>query len=200
MGRRSLVSLVLVAILLAGCGNERSAARKLDARPTDATNSLDYPAVGLSLELPEGFTVERAKRPGVFRAASGSAALSAFAYNRREELPGNQRELEEALERLEKAAKERSSSFELSESRTLEVSGARAIELLGRQTISKSVLRTRSLHIFKGEAEYVIELLAPPEDFDRLDERVSELIRSSLEITGDVPPARGASEEGNAPL
>ncbi len=150
---------------------------------------LDYPAVGLSLELPRNFTVGGSAPPGVFRATFGAAVVSAFAYRRREELPGNEKELDEALERLERAAKARSSSFDLSGSTTLEVDGARAIALLGEQTISQSRLRTRSLHVFEGKAEYVIELLAPPREFERLDERVFELIRSSLEITGQVPPA-----------
>jgi hypothetical protein len=198
VSRRPLLLLLLLALAPAGCGNERSAARELTAGPAAATQRLDYPEVGLSLELPENFTVQEAKRPGVFRAAFGSATVSAFAYRRREELPRSQEELEAALERLEKAAKERASSFELSESRTREVGGARAIELLGRQTISQSPLRTRSLHIFKGRAEYVIELLAPPRQFDRLDKRVSGLIRSSLEITGEVSPL-GESQRGAAP-
>ncbi len=200
MSRRALVLVLLLAVAPAGCGNERSAARQLTAKPAAATQRLEYPKVGLSLELPQNFRIQEAGRPGVFRALFGSATVSAFAYRRREELPGSQEDLEKALERLEKAAKERSPSFELSRSRTRRVGGARAIELLGRQTISRSRLRTRSLHIFKGRAEYVIELLAPPRQFDRLDERVSGLIRSSLEVTGRVSPAGGVAKGGGAPL
>ena len=181
---------MLVFLAPAGCGNERSPAPELSAEPAaEETQALDYPAVGLRLELPRNFTVQETERPGVFRATFGPASVSAYAYRRREEVPGNEKELQNAAERLEKATQERSSSFELSRSHTLEVDGARAIELIGRQTISQSRLRTRSLHIFKGKAEYVIELLAPPDEFERLDESVTELIRSSLEITGKVPPA-----------
>ena len=187
--RRSLFFLLaLLAVASAGCGSERSPAPVLSAEPAEETKKLDYPAVGLSLELPRNFTVGKARRPGVFRATFGAAVVSAFAYRRREELPGSQEALDKALERLEKATKERASSFELRGSRTLEAGGARAIELLGRQTISQSPLRTRSLHIFKGEGEYVIELLAPPREFEGLDKRLSELIRNSLEITGNVAP------------
>jgi hypothetical protein len=179
---------VLLAVAPLGCGNERSPALGLSAEPAEETKRLEFPAVGLTLELPRDFTVAKATRPEVFRATFGTAVVSAFAYRRREELPGSQKALEKALERLEEATKERASSFELRGSRTLEAGGARAIELLGRQTISQSPLRTRSLHIFKGEAEYVIELLAPPREFDALDKRVSELIRNSVEITGNVAP------------
>ena len=187
MSRRPLLLLALLALVPAGCGNERTPAPAIGAEPSEETQTLDYPAVGLSVELPRDFTVEKAKRPGVFRATFGSAAVSAFAYRRREELPGNEKELKKALKRLEKATKERSSTFELTGSRTLEVDGSRAIELVGRQTISQSRLSTRSLHVFEGKAEYVIELLAPERQFDRLDKPLFDLIRSSLEITGKVP-------------
>lgn len=190
-GRRLVTGiLALLATLAAGCGNERSQVSELAAvSPSAQTITFDYPAAGLSLDLPRNFRVEKAKRPGVFRATFGGSVLAAYAYRRREELPGSQRELEIALKRLRKAAQERSPSLRIAQSRTLEVNGARAVELLGSQTISRARLRTRSLHIFKGRAEYVIELLAPPRDFEKLDARVSEAIDDSLEVTGKVAPA-----------
>jgi hypothetical protein len=144
----------------------------------------------MSLALPRNLNVKDVARPGVFRAALGSqAVVSAFAYRRREQLPDTERELERALERLERAAKKRSPSFRLSRSRTTEVAGALAVELLGDQTLSQGRLRTRSLHVYKGKAEYVIELLAAPEDFERLDRSLFGLIRRSLAVTGEVEPA-----------
>ena len=200
MRRGALILLVPLALGLAGCGNERRPAPELSAEPAKQTVALDYPGVGLRLELPRNFMVQEARPPGVFRAAFGPAAVSVFAYRRREELPSNEKELKEALVRLEKATGERSPSFELSGSRTLELDGALAIELLGRQTISQSRLRTRSLHIFKGKAEYVIELLAPGPEFDKLDKRVFGLVRDSLEITGEIPPAGGLQRGAVAPF
>ena len=38
------------------------------------------------------------------------------------------------------------------------MNGARAVELVGDQRLSKGRLRTRSLHVYKGKAEYVIEM------------------------------------------
>ena len=70
-----------------------------------------------------------------------------------------------------------------------QVDGSRAIELVGRQTISQSRLSTRSLHVFEGKGEYVIEMLAPVRQFDRLDKQLFDLIRDSLEVTGKVPRA-----------
>jgi len=198
--RGPLVLLVLLAAAPAGCGNERRPAVGLSAEPAGKTTALEYPSVGMQLELPRNFAVQATPRPGVFRATFGSAALSVFAYRRREKLPESEQELQEAMERLETATKERSPSFELSGSRILELGGAPTIGLLGRQTISQSRLRTRSLHVFKGQAEYVIELLAPPREFDRLDKRVFGLIRDSLEITGTVAPTGGSQTGALLPL
>ncbi len=200
MSRRPLLLLALLALAPAGCGNERTSAPAVGVEPSEETKTLDYARVGLSLELPRDFSVEKSKQPGVFRATFGSAAVSAFAYRRREELPGNEKDLKKALKRLEKATMKRSSTFELISSRTLDVNGSRALELVGRQTISQSRLRTRSLHVFEGKAEYVIELLAPVRQFDRLDERLSDVIRNSLEITGKVPSAdAGGRQRGAVP-
>ena len=187
--RRPLALTALLAVVLAGCGNERRVAPELRPELSTQTQKLDFPAVGLALELPRNFTVSDTERPGVFRAAFGEATVSAFAYRRREQLPRNQKELDQALTRLEKATQERSQSFDLSGSSTLELDGARAVGLLGQQTISQSPLRTRSLHIFKGDAEYVIELLAPPREFERLDQRLLAMIRSTLDVTGEVSRA-----------
>ena len=190
MRRRLSVTLaLLLSSSVAACGNEREAAPQLSAEPSKRTAKHDYPDQGLALELPRNFSVNNTEPPGVFRATFGRATVAVFAYRRREQLPRDQKELKMALTRLEKAVKERSPGYVLSGSATLEVDGERALELLGRQTISQSRLRIRSLHVFKGKAEYVIELLAPPREFDRLDKPVFGLIRRTLDVTGEVRPA-----------
>ena len=189
MVRRPLALALLVVLSVAACGNEKTQISKLVAEPSARTQELDYPDFGMTLELPRNLSVLPAERPGVFRAAIGEAVVSGFAYRRREQLPRNERELEQALKRLERAAEERSRSFELASSRTTEVGGARAVELLGEQTISQGRLRTRSLHVYKGSAEYVVELLAPSRDFERFDGAIFGVIRRSLDVTGEVRPA-----------
>lgn len=116
----------------------------------------------------------------------GEGFASAFAYRRKEQLPPDDEALEAARRRLVEATEERGDSYESISSRTTTVGGSKAVELLGDQTISRERLRTRSLHVYEGQAEYVIELAVPVEDFDRLDRAIFPGIEASLEVTGKV--------------
>ena len=122
----------------------------------------------------------------MFRAFVGDGFLAGFAYRRAEQLPRNRRELEAARRRLERAAKQRSPSYRLRSSRITRVAGARAIELVGDQKVSNGRLRTRSLHVYKGAAEYVFELGVPAEEFERLDSAIFPVLRDTLKVSGKV--------------
>lgn len=193
--RRSLrlprAAVVLAVVLAApGCGNERNTVNSLVARPSPQTREVENRTAGLTVELPRNLDVRGAEPPGLFRASFGKSVVAAFAYRRREPLPADDQQLSMALDRLERAAKERSRSYRVVDSRTTEVAGARAVELLGDQTISQGRLRTRSLHVYKGSAEYVIELLAPRTEFARIDRSIFPTIRRTLEVTGEVRTKR----------
>lgn len=197
MRRYLVLALAAAAAALAACGNE--AGGRLDSLsldPAAGTRDVAFEDVGLELAVPSNFAVTSSEPPGVFRASFGDGFLSAFAYRRSEQLPAGRRELQRARERLGRAAKDREGRFRLIRSRTLRVAGEPAVELLGDQSISRVRLRTRSLHVYAGDAEYVIELAAPRPDFARLDRRVFGTIRRTLEVTGDVRRERGRSDRG----
>ena len=177
---------VAVAIAFAGCGNQVKPVSSQAPTPSKETRSLDYPRAGLTLSLPAELEVAKVGPPGVFRAGVGSGFLSAFAYRRKEQLPRTDTELEDARRRLVDAAEERGDDYDSVSSSTTEIGGSKAVELVGDQTISRARLRTRSLHVYEGRAEYVIELAVPIEDFDRLDRAVLAPIEASLEVTGEV--------------
>ena len=195
------LALALVPAWLAGCGNERSGSRSLFDAPADrGSQRLRYPSAGLELVLPNTWFVARARSPQVFRASFEDAFVSAFAYRRDEQLPTTDDLLRAARDRLVRAAERRDRSFRLDSSRLTRAAGAPAIELLGRQTISMGRLRLRSLHVYKGDAEYVIELGAPATDFGQLDRATFPGIRRTLKVTGEVkpPPKRKRKGKGKA--
>jgi hypothetical protein len=175
-----------LACVLGACGAERAPKPRTTVEPGAPAHRILYPRAGVSVSVPAEATVERRRYPGVFRVSVGEAFISAFAYRRREQIPRTGAELRAARRRLVAQVHRRSNRFRLIRSRVTRVAEAPAIELLGDQTISRSRLRTRSLHVFKGRGEYVIDMLSPVRRF-RADNRsfFAPAVRS-LRVTGRV--------------
>jgi len=139
------------------------------------------------VQLPANLQVVAADRPpAVFRATLGQPFVSSYAYRRKEQLPRDAKELDDARKRLATAVRRRDAGYRLASARSTEVDGARAVELVGEQTISRRRVRVRSLHVFKGEAEYVVEIVAPSAGFSRFDRRLTPLVKRTLKVTGRV--------------
>lgn len=187
----------LTCSLAAGCGNERVESGGLfDAKPGKASQALSYPDAGLKVNVPKEFDVKASTAPQLFRASLDAAFISSFAYRRREQVPKSRDELAAARRRLVDAAKKRDKSFRLKSSRLTRAAGSPAVELLGDQTIFKGRLRFRSLHVYKGNGEYVVELAAPVAGFARLDRSSFAGIRRSLRVTGKVKAPKKAGAKG----
>ena len=175
------------ATIAAGCGNERQSPPDLTAvRQPGKTKAVSYPRVGMRFRAPGNWELRDREAPGVFTLSSGAGFVSGFAYRRPEPLPDTDADLEAARRRLIGEVRERDEKFDLAGSRKVEVDGARAIELRGRQTISNRPLETRSVHVFRGSVEYVLEALAPPADFTLVDRRVLRPLLRSLELSGRI--------------
>ncbi len=181
-------------LFAAGCGNDRVASGSLfDVPSGTATQALSYPEAGLKVTVPKEFDVKASTPPQLFRASLNAAFISSFAYRRAEQLPKSLEELDAARRRLEEAAKKRDKTFRLKRSELTKVNGAPAVELLGDQTIFKGRLRLRSLHVYRGNGEYVVELVAPVAAFARLDRSSFPGIRRSLKVTGKVNEPKKAA-------
>ena len=61
-----------------------------------------------------------------------------------------------------------------------------AVEVVGDQRIAGAILRTRSLHVYKGSGEYVLDMLSPVGDFGGMDRTYFSPAVRSLELTGKV--------------
>ena len=182
----TLAVVALIAAALGGCGRERLSAADFEFEAAKDTQPAAFADVGMRFRLPRNIALIDTPAPGVFRGAAGDAFLSGFAYRRAEQLPRNRRELAVARRRLVAATRKRERGYRLRSARSIRVDGARAVELLGDQRISNGRLRTRSLHVYKGRAEYVVELAADADDFAYLDRTVYQPIRTSLRFTGRI--------------
>lgn len=186
---RRLVPIVLLTVL-AGCGTERAEPLQLDFTQDLPKRSVSYKRVGMKLAVPDGAPLQARERPGVFRLFLGEPVVAAFAYRRREQIPKNKRALRDARKRLEKEIRGRDKDFERRGSEITKVAGAPAIEVVGDQTLSGGHLRTRSVHIYKGKAEYVLELLAPVREYRQIDAAVFAPLLKSLEVSGKIKEPR----------
>jgi hypothetical protein len=186
--RRPLIPILLTCAALAGCGNDRAEVSSAPQAPSDRAKSVNVSRAGLKVQVPSNMDVSRTvSRPAVFGATLGEPFVSCYAYRRAEQLPRNRHELDAARTRLVRTVKQRDSSYRLRSARSTTVHGDRAIELVGDQTIARRRLTIRSLHVFKGQAEYVLEVAAPRAQFARFDRTVTPLLKRSLDVTGRVP-------------
>jgi hypothetical protein len=174
------------AVASAGCGAERPDVGRTDPSADAPLRTLRFPAAGMTVRIPREMSVRRRRRPALFGAVRADWFVSGFAYRRREQLPRNRRELSTALRRLESEVRRRQRSFRLVRGRTTRVAGAPAVDLVGEQVISKRRLRIRSVHVYDGRGEYVLELAAPPSRFATLDREVFRRVLRTLRITGRV--------------
>jgi hypothetical protein len=183
---RRLARLSLLCVALAGCGAERQAPPDPDAALRSKLERREFPGAGLSIALPRRIPIGPAEAPQVFRAGVGDWFLSAFAYRRTERLPRGRAELAAARRRLVGEVRERDPRWRLVRARLTSVDGAPAVELVGDQTLSRARVRTRSLHVYRGEGEYVLELAAGVRRFHSLDRTTFRPIARSLRVTGEI--------------
>ena len=187
MSRAALLLVVVCIPLLASCGEEPdNPPRIFELRTPHGSRPAEFPEAGMTFTRPRNWTIRRRELPGVFELVSGEAVVSGWAYARQEPLPDTAAELEGAKNRLIGAIKERDPEFKVKSAVVREVAGAPAIDVRGEQVVSRRRLLTRSVHVFKGNVEYVIEGIAPPADYETAARGVLTPLLGSLELTGEV--------------
>ena len=186
MRLRLILLPVLAAGVLpaAGCGESGSPVPTGPVAPSTRTAAYEFPQASMSLRLPDNLQVDRDERlPSVFRAGAGgavrvrlrlppggaAAAQPARAGGRPPPAGARRRAGATAATAWCARAPPRST-------------GREAIELLGEQTLGRNRLRIRSLHVYRGRAEYVIEVAAPRRQFARFDRGVTPVIERTLDV------------------
>ena len=172
-------------VLLASCGKEQEPApRVFDVKAPKGEQQARFDRAGMAFAHPRNWRLRPRDEPAVFDLTSGEAVIAGWAYVREEELPEPGSQLEAARKRLVEAIEERDPEYRLRSAEAVEVAEAPAIDVRGEQVIAKRRLWTRSVHVFEGDVEYVIEALAPPRDRALVDRRVLRPLLRSLELEG----------------
>lgn len=189
---RAALLLLACVPLLAACGEEPDdPPRVFHVKAPRGQQRAEFLGAGMALDHPANWKLRRRDAPGVFELVSGQAIVAGWAYPREEPLPETDAELESARDRLVEAIQVRDPDYRVRSTAVTDLAGAPAIDVEGEQTLARRDLRTRSVHVFAGDVEYVIEAIAPPGDYDLVEEGVMEPLLDSLELEGEVTEGTG---------
>ena len=197
---RRPIALCALAVLpaLSACGSKPAdVGDPGTAKKPDKLEVVKYPKAGMTFKGPSNWRRTPGVYPRVATLSSGEAVLAIFAYKRNEPAPPDKEALKTAKTRLLKQIKRRNKRYDVSVSRTRTIAGRPAIEVSGVQTLAGVQFKTRSVHIFKRNGEYVFEALAPRKQFDVLQKGVVKPVLTSIKLTGKVeePPEPKKAEK-----
>jgi hypothetical protein len=174
----------LLAIACGGCGNTRS--RPVGLSQVASTTSLVNLAVlggDVSFGRPATWLATIGTLPEAAQVSSGDAVVTVYAYPRTD-LPLDEAGAAASRQRLVASLRARDPSFEVDGSRLRKVDGAPAVEIVGRGRIAGHPVKTESLHVYKGAAEYVIDAYAPPGRFRRMREQALRPMLATIHLGG----------------
>jgi len=168
----------------AGCGNERAQPTGLEQLgPQVSLVNFTAPGGDVSFGRPSTWSIAGGTLPKVAQISSGSAVATVYAYPRTD-IPQDSAGAEAARERLLASLQERAPSFDVQSSRVREVGGSVAVEIIGRGKIAGHPVQTKSVHIYKGAAEYVIDAYARPKSFRRAETEAFNPLLATIRLGG----------------
>jgi hypothetical protein len=185
VGRRWLVWFAIPALVAcAGCGNSRNAPVGLTQLGAPVA-LVNYTAGSgdVSFGHPSSWTVSAGAAPEVAQMSSGNAVDAIYAYPRTD-LPLDSAGAETSRVRLIASLRERTPSFHVDSSSVIEVDGAPAVEIVGHGRIAGHPVKTKSVHVYKGAAEYVIDAYAQPDVFRRAESEAFDPLLGTIHLGG----------------
>jgi hypothetical protein len=184
--RRLAPAAPLAALALAGggCGNDRTPAPDTATPlPPQGSARISFPQAGVRFAAPGRWDRAPGQAPLVTTVTSGRATIAVWRFPRAEPLPRTAGDMRRARRGLLGAAKARDPSFRARGTRAMRVGGHRALEVRGGGTIEGQARSLRSLHVFAFGGEIVVDALAPPAAFARVDRQVFRPVLRSLRLT-----------------
>jgi hypothetical protein len=181
---RVIISGLLAMTIVAGCGYSRAPAPPLrNPTPPQGFHTLSFPADGLTLQAPQGWTRIDEQGSLITTLSSGDAVVAVWRYARDLPLPRGRAEMRAATQALISAVQSRQAGVRVVRARIVHLSGVRGIELNAVERIRGQLRRVRSTHLYSGRMEIVLEEYAPLGVFHSVDHSVFSPLRRSLRIT-----------------
>ncbi len=187
MPRILLTLLAGAAVLLAGCGNDRTPVPDLGLIPAPkGFRDAEFKAQGVRFRAPTNWRVVPGSDTQLATVAIGDAQVGIWRYERSEPLPETRAQLGAARQALVAQIESRDPTFKLTSTRLVVKPGLRGVEVVGTGTnlTNGSIQRSmRSLHAYGHGLEVVLDAFAPPRDFARVDEQTFGPMARSLRLT-----------------
>jgi hypothetical protein len=178
---RAVVAVSAAAVVLAGCGNTRTAVPRATVPvATGGFQTLTYAADGVALRAPRGWSVTPGAAPLVSTITSGPAVVTLWRFPRTAAPPSGAPALQAAERTLLVEARTRDPRLRVIGASTTTVAGAPAVVLNVVEHVNGHMRRTRSIHVFVPHAELVLDAFAPARMFRSADRSVFEPMARSL--------------------
>jgi hypothetical protein len=180
----ALVPALLVCLLaLSACGSGRFVPVDPSQPVKPSTfHRVHFAQAGLSIAVPRNWTITQAKAPLLSIFSSGNAIVAIWSFPRTAPAPSGAVALNEARQELIRLSRQREPSLQVIRSSVGVADGQPDVEVDAFQTINGHRRRVRSLHIFTGRAEVVLEQYAPPALFHEVDHFAFSPMKRSLRI------------------
>ncbi len=183
--------LIALALGATACGNDGPTAPDLSALGKPGKTAEFKSGDGsLRFRHPKSWVVAGGQAPQVATLASGSALAAIYAYPR-EDLGTDPAAVEASRKRIIASLEVRAPGFLLQGSEITRVDGSPAVEIRGRGLVGGTVVRTRSVHVYKDATEWVIDAYARPASFRAANRIAFEPLLRTARLAGRVPKEEG---------
>lgn len=183
----TLLAVLALAPALTACGNQRAEPPDLAqlGKPGDEQR-FTAPDDSVSFRYPASWVASGALPPTVASLGSGSALATVYAY-RRQDLGTDPAAVEASRKRLIASLRERDPGFAIDRTRITTIDGSPAVEVRGRGAIAGKPVRTRSVHVYKGSVEWVIDAYATPARFAAANRIGFAPMLASIDLASRLP-------------
>lgn len=174
---------LLLAAAVSGCGSSRVALPSLSRTAAPGPmRTVAFSRQGVTLSLPQNWTVLDERQPLLAIATSGPAVIALWRFPAAGVVPSGAAELEQARQALIASARRRQPQLDLIRSAIVSVDGQGAVELDTIQRLRGALRRIRSMHVYVPGHELVLEEYAPPTLFHAVDHAVFSPVKRSLRL------------------